>query len=139
MGDRMGTMMLLDQLRQWQNEDSGGPAQWQPAWERALELLSPVWPNEEMWWGTALADGGGALATALYIVAREQNIAPAGVHRAQVSELIDHHSENESEILLSWECPRTAGRPGERSFQVLVGGQLISLSGRTFRSSVGSG
>lgn len=34
-------------------------------------------------------------------------------------------------------CPRTAGRPGERTLQVLVGGQSISLSGMTIRPSDG--
>ncbi|MFF2411462.1 hypothetical protein [Streptomyces sp. NPDC058092] len=57
-----------------------------------------------MWSGTTLADGGAALATALYIVAREENVTPADVHRAQVGELINRHGEAEGEILLSWEA-----------------------------------
>ncbi len=34
-------------------------------------------------------------------------------------------------------CPRTVGHPGERTVQVLVCGQLISLSGMTICPSVG--
>ncbi|WP_158698078.1 hypothetical protein [Streptomyces sp. PVA_94-07] len=97
-------MLVLEQLRQWQSEDSDAPAGWRAAWERALDLLGPAWPTEEMRPGTeVLADGGAALTMALYIVSREQGIAPADVSRAQVGDLIDRQGETDTEIPPRWE------------------------------------
>ncbi|MFJ2202399.1 hypothetical protein [Streptomyces violaceusniger] len=99
----LDTTLVLNQLRQWKDED--GPEQWQAAWDRALELLEPLWPTKTLSWdGVILADGGAALATALYLIAREQNIGPADVHRAQVRALIDRApGETDSVILPRWE------------------------------------
>lgn len=52
-----------------------------------------------------LADGAAGLATALYIVAREQGIQPADVHRPAVEELIERKdAEYDSGIPLRWEA-----------------------------------
>lgn len=56
-----------------------------------------------MWPGTVLAEGGAALTMALYIVSREQYIAPADVSRAQVGDLIDRQGETDTEIPPRWE------------------------------------
>lgn len=96
--------LVLEQLRTWQNEGGAGPAAWQAAWDHALELLGPLWPSEEMWSATPLADGGAALATAFYIVSCEQGIAPAEVSRSQVRELIDNRGETDHEIPPRWEA-----------------------------------
>ncbi|MFJ1847102.1 hypothetical protein [Streptomyces sp. NPDC088146] len=80
--------LILSQLREWQGED--GPAEWQAAWARALDLLGPLCQGREMVWdGPVLADGGAALAVAIYIIARESSIAPEQVHRAQIRSLIE--------------------------------------------------
>ncbi|GAA3163746.1 hypothetical protein [Streptomyces ramulosus] len=97
-------MLVIEQLRTWQSEDRGGPAAWEAAWERALELLSPVWTTEKVWPASPLADGGAALATALYIVAREQDIAPSEVSRNQVGDLIDRQGETDLAIPPRWEA-----------------------------------
>jgi hypothetical protein len=96
--------LVLDQLRQWQGE--GGPAEWQASWERALELLGPVWPTTTLSWdGVVHADGGAALATAFYILACENGIPPSRVTRDQVGSLIAReHGETDASIAPRWEA-----------------------------------
>lgn len=95
--------LVIEQLRQWQAQD--GPHQWQAAWQRAVELLSPLWPEVTMVGeGPVLADGGAALATAFYLLASEQGIAPAEVSRPQVRALIDRApGQTDSALLGRWE------------------------------------
>ncbi|MYZ34339.1 MULTISPECIES: hypothetical protein [unclassified Streptomyces] len=98
--------LVLDQLRQWQDEDRGGPEQWHAAWERTLQLLGPVWPDTTMSWdGVIHADGGAALTTALYIIAQDRGIAPADVHRIHVDELFTRApGEHDLDLRRRWDA-----------------------------------
>ncbi|MFF4534118.1 hypothetical protein ACFY1P_33215 [Streptomyces sp. NPDC001407] len=95
--------LILDQLREWQGTD--GPAEWQAAWDRARALLHPIWEGRDMTWdGVILADGGAALATALYIIARETNANPSQITRDQVEELKQRQpGETDGDIPPRWE------------------------------------
>jgi hypothetical protein len=78
-------MLVIDKLRQERAKSDGGSDLWQAALDRAIELVTPIWGNKELVWdGPLLADGGVALALAIYIVAREENIPVDQVTRGQV-------------------------------------------------------
>lgn len=94
--------LVMDQLREWQGE--GGPTEWQAAWGRTLQLVGPQWVDERtQGLGTLLLDGGAALTTALYLVAREQSIPVADVHRPAVAELVERRHGRELDIPTRWE------------------------------------
>lgn len=95
--------LVLEQLREWQ--DDTGPESWLAAWDRALELLAPLWPDRDMTWdGPVVADGGAALAMALYLIAGEAATAPELVTRAQVEHLARRRDgENDHAVGARWE------------------------------------
>lgn len=81
---------LMGVLEEKQAEASPN-ALYQRSWVRAISLVRPAWQAEE---GSpyrvsgTLADGGGALALALYLIAAAEDIAPEAVTRAQVEALL---------------------------------------------------
>lgn len=61
------------------------------SWARAISLVRPAWRAEEAGHHRVpetLADGAGALALALYLIAAAEHIAPEAVTRAQVEALL---------------------------------------------------
>ncbi|MDO0936548.1 hypothetical protein QQY66_34375 [Streptomyces sp. DG2A-72] len=92
---------VLDQLHEWQQED--GPAVWQAAWARTLELVQPAFTRYLMCEGV-LADGAAALTIALYVIAREEDIAPADVLSPQIRELAETRpGETPYDVVPRWE------------------------------------
>ncbi|MGF0173186.1 hypothetical protein ACQF36_22595 [Streptomyces sp. Marseille-Q5077] len=92
---------VLDQLHEWQQE--GGPAEWQAAWTRTLELVQPAF-NQYLMREGIFADGAAALTLALYILAREENIAPADVLSSQIRELAETRTrETPHDVVRRWE------------------------------------
>lgn len=82
------TMLVIDKMRRVSSEDDHGSDLWKAALDRTIELVAPIWDGKEMVWdGPLLAHGGVALAMAIYIVAREQNIPVEQVTREQVESL----------------------------------------------------
>ncbi|MGX1760480.1 hypothetical protein ACWIG5_26795 [Streptomyces lydicus] len=95
---------IIDQSRTWQGLD--GPAEWAQAWERTRELigLRPDHFSDHDSDGTQ-EDGVSALATALYITARERRIEPAAVARQAVDDLIHRRpGETDLDIVRRWEA-----------------------------------
>lgn len=94
-------MLDTEQSRAWQGE--GGPAEWSQAWDRTRELINPDRfhdPDTDR----SQEDGISALATALYIAAREQRIDPASVTRKMVDDLISRRpGETDLDIVHRWE------------------------------------
>jgi hypothetical protein len=83
-----GMTTVIDRVRAWRADVEDGPDEWRKAWDRTIDLVAPLWGDKQMNFdGPMLAHGGAALAMAIYIVAREQNISPQQVTRAQVDEL----------------------------------------------------
>jgi hypothetical protein len=98
--------LVVDVLRQQQRFNSAvGPPRWAAAWDRTLDLLTELWPRETAHGlGAVQVDGGAALATALYLIAVEQDIEPAGVTRVQVEALLHlAPGETVSDTVAAWE------------------------------------
>jgi hypothetical protein len=98
-------MTTLDERsREWQGK--GGPAEWVQAWGRTRELIGArlrYFDDQDSDGSTA--DGVSALATALYIVAREQGIEPAAVPRQAIADLIRRRpGETDPDIARRWEA-----------------------------------
>jgi hypothetical protein len=95
---------ITEQSRTWQG--AGGPTQWAQAWDRTRELVG----TRAGRFGDADSDGSqqdgiSALATALYITAREQGIEPAAVSRRAVDGLMDRRpGETDLDIVRRWEA-----------------------------------
>ncbi|MFI0742720.1 hypothetical protein ACH4PU_32260 [Streptomyces sp. NPDC021100] len=121
----------LAQLQEWQG--AGGPAQWQAAWTRAIALLRPVLEVGEGPYSGGdgeWADGGAALATALYILAREHDITVDQVTRAQVEELLRRRAgESDTGVAARWEAHiRALGHDlGDRDDPVSVRWQALAI------------
>ncbi|WBP92035.1 hypothetical protein [Kitasatospora cathayae] len=105
--------LLLDVLLDRRNEAEAGPSGWQPAWDRALDLLAPHLRGWTMTVdGPILADGAAALALALYLLSTGQG--PAAVTRGQVEDLLDRRGGTDYDIAPRWEeMLRTAGHDPE--------------------------
>ncbi|MFE2412360.1 hypothetical protein ACFXDE_28830 [Kitasatospora sp. NPDC059408] len=96
--------LLLDVLLDRRNEAEAGPPGWQPAWDRALDLLAPHLRGWTMTVdGPILADGTAALALALYLLSHQTGQDPAAVTRAQVEELLDRHGGTDYDVAPRWE------------------------------------
>lgn len=84
----------------------GGPAEWTRAWERTRELINTRanrFSDRDS--DASQEDGISALATAVYIAAREQRIEPAAVARQAVDDLIRRRSgETDLDIVRRWEA-----------------------------------
>ncbi|WP_329155932.1 hypothetical protein OIU91_41640 (plasmid) [Streptomyces sp. NBC_01456] len=97
-------MTINEQSRTWQGE--GGPAEWTRAWERTRELINTRanrFSDRDS--DASQEDGISALATAVYIAAREQRIEPAAVARQAVDDLIRRRSgETDLDIVRRWEA-----------------------------------
>ncbi|MFC9228331.1 hypothetical protein ACFTZI_05075 [Streptomyces decoyicus] len=95
---------IIEQSRTWQG--LGGRAEWSQAWERTRELigLRPDRFSDHDSDGTQ-EDGISALATALYITAREQRIEAAAVPRQAIDDLMDRRpGETVLDIVRRWEA-----------------------------------
>ncbi|MFF2080637.1 hypothetical protein ACFVXG_38465 [Kitasatospora sp. NPDC058162] len=105
--------LLLDILEERRNEAEAGPPGWQPAWDRALDLLAPHLQGWTMTIdGPILADGAAALALALYLLSTGQG--PAAVTRGQVEGLLDRCGGTDYDIAPRWEeMLRAAGHDPE--------------------------
>ncbi|MEK8146320.1 hypothetical protein NKH18_48885 [Streptomyces sp. M10(2022)] len=82
---------INEQSRTWQGD--GGPAEWTRAWDRTRELINTranCFSDNDS--DASQEDGISALATAIYIAAREQRIEPAAVARQAVDDLIHRRS-----------------------------------------------
>lgn len=80
----------MDVLEEKQAEASSSLVYAQ-SWARAIGLVRPAWRAEESSpyrVSDTLADGGGALALALYLIAAAEDTAPETVTRAQVEVLL---------------------------------------------------
>ncbi|WP_371792950.1 hypothetical protein OG285_31960 [Streptomyces sp. NBC_01471] len=95
---------INEQSRAWQGE--GGPAEWTRAWDRTRELINTRANRfSERDSDASQEDGISALATAIYIVAREQRIEPAAVARQAVDDLIRRRpGETDLDIVRRWEA-----------------------------------
>lgn len=105
----MRPMTMLDERsRRWQG--AGGPAEWQAAWDRAREILGPVWPDGSFAYerdpdGGELADGAAGLATLLYILARETGTNPRNIDRGQIEDLVERRQgETDPDVVRRWEA-----------------------------------
>ncbi|MEU9189871.1 hypothetical protein AB0D14_36120 [Streptomyces sp. NPDC048484] len=85
--------LLLEVLREQRAQAVDGPARYEQAWDRMVELVSPIWHNEPMWGGSCLPDGGAALAVALYLIAEEHQVHPRDVRRDQIEALLVKSTE----------------------------------------------
>lgn len=94
---------ISEQSRAWQGE--GGPAEWTQAWDRVRELIGTRADRfSESDISGSQEDGLSALATALYITAREQRIDAAVVARQAVDELVDRRpGETDLDVVRRWE------------------------------------
>ncbi|MFE2426916.1 hypothetical protein ACFXJ5_09205 [Streptomyces sp. NPDC059373] len=93
---------LMDHLRAWQAE--GGSAEWQAAWDRTLDLVKAQFKDCRVR-DEIFSNGAAALTTALYIIAREEGIAPAQVPMASVREMADPRpGEQTVDIPQRWEA-----------------------------------
>ncbi|MFC1418786.1 hypothetical protein [Streptacidiphilus cavernicola] len=93
-----------EQSRKWQGE--GGPAEWTGAWDRTRELINTrancFGENDS---DRSQEDGISALATAIYITAREQRIEPAAVTREAVDRLLHRNPEGTVlDVVQRWEA-----------------------------------
>ncbi|WP_371792929.1 hypothetical protein OG285_31835 [Streptomyces sp. NBC_01471] len=97
-------MTINEQSRTWQGE--GGPAEWTRAWDRTRELISTRADRfSERDSDGSQEDGISALATALYITAKEQRVEPAAVPRQTVDDLMSRHpGETDLDIVRRWEA-----------------------------------
>ncbi|MFD8847836.1 hypothetical protein [Streptomyces sp. NPDC059604] len=95
---------ITEQSQAWQGE--GGPAEWTQAWDRARELIGTRADRfSERDSDGSQEDGFSALATALYITARERSIEPAVVSRQAVDELVDRRPrETDLDVVRRWEA-----------------------------------
>ncbi|MEU8542956.1 hypothetical protein AB0C52_23720 [Streptomyces sp. NPDC048717] len=76
---------ILEQLDRWREAAEAGPALWQEAWDRTIELGQDPWAGKQMMLDTpVLAEGAAALTTIFYILADEHGVRPRDVTRAQV-------------------------------------------------------
>lgn len=93
-----------DQSRTWQGE--GGPAEWARAWDRTCELIATRADRFSYHDSDRMQqDAIPALATALYIKAREQRIEPAAVPRQAVDDFIRRRpAETDLGIVRRWEA-----------------------------------
>ncbi|WEH37846.1 hypothetical protein PZB75_31070 (plasmid) [Streptomyces sp. AM 4-1-1] len=95
---------IHERSRTWQGE--GGPAEWSRAWDRTRDLIgtrADYFSEHDS--DRSQEDGICALATALYITARERRIEPGAVPRSAVDDLI-HRRPGESDlgIVRRWEA-----------------------------------
>ncbi|MBT2527437.1 hypothetical protein J7E91_18910 [Streptomyces sp. ISL-99] len=95
---------INEQTRTWQGE--GGPAEWTRAWGRTRELISTRADRfSESDSDGSHEEGISALATALYITAREQRIEAAAAPRQAVDDLMDPRpGETALGIVRRWEA-----------------------------------
>lgn len=95
---------ITEQSRTWQGE--GGSTEWTRAWDRTRELISTRADRfSENDSDGSQEDGISALATGLYITAREQRIEPAAVSRQAVDDLMDQRpGETDLDIVRRWEA-----------------------------------
>ncbi|MFE9424226.1 hypothetical protein ACFYNO_14810 [Kitasatospora sp. NPDC006697] len=64
------------------------------AWDRAIDILRPIWPDRDMGWdGPRLAEGAAGLATGIYLVARRDGRDVRDVHRADIESLVGPRPE----------------------------------------------
>ncbi|MEU3402934.1 hypothetical protein ABZ766_03130 [Streptomyces sp. NPDC006670] len=100
--------MLEERSRRWQG--TGGPEEWQAAWDRAREILGRVWPDGFFAYDRdpdrgELADGAAGLATLLYILARETGAHPRDITRGQVEDLVmRREGETDPDVVRRWEA-----------------------------------
>lgn len=97
----MAEQLVMDRLEAWRGE--GGPPTWCAAVERVIEAYRPLWTGREVNYGgnDLLAHGAIGVATAIYILAAEQNIPVGQVTRAQIEELCGRGTWDRVEL---WEA-----------------------------------
>lgn len=82
----MDEPLIMDRLDSWRAE--GGPPLWCAAFDRVLAGYRPLWAGKTVSFaGGLLAHGAVGVVTAIYILAREQNVPIDQVTRAQVEGL----------------------------------------------------
>lgn len=100
--------IFADRSQRWQGD--GGPPEWVAAWDRTRALLAPHWPDRQFAYdrdpdSSTIADGAAGLATALYLVAREQSIPVSEVHRPDIEDLAHPKpGERRADIPRRWEA-----------------------------------
>ncbi|MFD3563446.1 hypothetical protein ACFWVU_27825 [Streptomyces sp. NPDC058686] len=95
---------INEQSRMWQGE--GGPVEWTRAWDHTRELINTRANRfSDSDTDRSQEDGISALATAIYIAAREQRVEPAAVARQAVDDLIHRRpGETDLDIVRRWEA-----------------------------------
>ncbi|MFF2941256.1 hypothetical protein ACFVSQ_15585 [Streptomyces niveus] len=125
--------LLLEVLREQRAQAADGPPRYAQAWDRMVDLVSPIWHNEQMWrgGGCCLPDGGAALAMALYLVAEEHQVHPRDVRREQVEGLLLKSAQ--TGMILSATLPLWEARLRALGHDLDAGTDPVSVSWRTLR------
>ncbi|MGJ5899322.1 hypothetical protein ACSCBZ_46400 [Streptomyces niveiscabiei] len=121
--------LVIEQLRQWQSEDEGGPQTWSAAWEQAIDVAEPVWTGRDITWdGMQLAEGTVGLAAAFYRIAAQEGMPVGEITRDQVKALLSpQRGMRDSDVIAEWErCLRQLGHdPEDDTDRVSVRWQML--------------